>query len=301
MVVAIIVAINLLIAARSVISRMPHGDPNINVIKGDVGSRGRSKTTAAKKSSALQSGGDGTDTDTDGNKGGNEGLEDVALKADQHTETPVDLEAARLAALKANASLPLVYFDVEIKENPVGRIEMVLFPDVAPRAAENFRQLCTGESGRVPDEEGREGAGLARHFKGASFYRIIDQFIDQAGANVESVFGGQFEDDPGGLALKHEHKGILSMANMGPDTNTAHFSIMMGPQPHLDTHYTIFGQVVEGFDVVDAINALSKGKPDNTATADDGVAIANSGQLRKGKVKPNLKLGLKSNTSKSTS
>ena len=49
------------------------------------------------------------------------------------------------------------------------------------------------------------------------------------------------------------------MANAGPDTNTAHFSIMMGPAPHLNGHYTIFGQVVSGFDVVDAINALRCG------------------------------------------
>lgn len=65
----------------------------------------------------------------------------------------------------------LVYLDVEIKKQPVGRIEMALFPHISPRAAENFRQLCTGESGAVPNEPGKEGAGKARHFKGAYFYR----------------------------------------------------------------------------------------------------------------------------------
>ena len=197
-------------------------------------------------------------------------------------------EESRLAALRANESLPLVYLDVSIVGKPAGRIEAVLFPDVAPRAAENYRQLCTGEKGVVP--EGREGAGQAYHFKGARFYRIIDEFIDQAGVNVESVFGGQFRDDAGGLKLVHDRKGLLSMANMGPNTNTAHFSIMMGPAHHLDGHYTIFGQVVAGFEVVDAINALAKGQPDNTANEAVGVVIDDSGQLRKGTIVPNLEL-----------
>lgn len=52
----------------------------------------------------------------------------------------------------------------------------------------------------------REGPARPYHFKGAPFYRIIDQFIDQAGINTDSVFGGQFKDDPGGLALKHDRK-----------------------------------------------------------------------------------------------
>ena len=54
--------------------------------------------------------------------------------------------------------------------------------------------------------EGREGAGKSYSFKGKHFYRIIDAFIDQAGAETESVFGGQFKDDPGGLKLKHDRK-----------------------------------------------------------------------------------------------
>ena len=69
--------------------------------------------------------------------------------------------------------------------------------------------------------------------QGKHFYRIIDSFIDQSGANTESVFGGQFKDDPGGLRLKHDRPGLLSMANTGPDTNTSHFSILVSPAPHL--------------------------------------------------------------------
>lgn len=97
---------------------------------------------------------------------------------------------------------------------------------------------------------------------------------------TESVFGGQFEDDPGGLKLKHDRKGLLSMANMGPNTNTAHFSIMVNPAPHLNGFYTIFGEVVEGIDVVLKINSLAKGKPDNTIGKEAKVLILNSGQIR---------------------
>jgi peptidyl-prolyl isomerase D len=116
--------------------------------------------------------------------------------------------------------------------------------------------------------------------QGAHFYRIIDQFINQAGAGTESVYGGQFDDDPGGLALKHDRPGLLSMANIGPNTNDSHFSIVVAPAPHLDGNYTIFGELVKGWEVAKKINSLSKGKPDNTAGTEEGVIIVSSGQLR---------------------
>jgi len=196
-------------------------------------------------------------------------------------------EETRLKELKSDKRLPLVYFEVEIQGRKVGRIEMVLFTDVSPRCAHNFHLLVTGEAGKVP--AGLEGEGIPLHFKGAPFYRIIDGFIDQAGINTPSALNnGQFDDDEGGLKLKHEYKGLLSMANMGPNTNTAHFSIMMNPAPHLDGHYTIFGQVVSGFNVIDEINALSRGKPENTATADEGAIIADCGEIRKGTLVPQV-------------
>lgn len=167
-----------------------------------------------------------------------------------------------------------------------GRIEIVLFPDTSPRAAENFRRLCTGEAGVVP--HGRPGAGRRLWLRGASFYRIIHDFIDQGGIDADSALGGQFRDDAGGLALRHAHKGLLSMANTGPNTNTAHFSIMMNPAPHLDGHYTIFGQVVRGFEAAQAINRLSATSPDASATAAAGAVVENAGQIRMGSIIPNL-------------
>ena len=118
-----------------------------------------------------------------------------------------------------------------------------------------------------------EARTLAFYFRGAPFYRIIDRFIDH---------------DLGGLALRHARKGLLSMANMGPDTNTAHFSIMVAPAPHLDGAYAIFEQVVAGLDVVDAVNALARRQPDNTATAAAGARIDECRELRRGTLAPDL-------------
>lgn len=102
------------------------------------------------------------------------------------------------------------------------------------------------------------------------------------------MFGGQFKDDAGGLRLVHDRKGLLSMANTGPNTNTAHFSIMVAAAPHLNGHYTIFGEAVDGHAVIDAINALARGKKDRTATAADGAVISDCGQVRKGRHVPKL-------------
>ncbi|MEW5299052.1 MAG: hypothetical protein WDW36_002102 [Sanguina aurantia] len=188
------------------------------------------------------------------------------------------LDVERRRGLKDDVELPMVFMDVAIKGVFVGRMKFVLFKQQAPRSAENFRMLCTGEKGVVP--QGHEGAGTKYHFKGNAFYRIIDRFIDQAGANTESVFGGHFKDDEGGLLLRHDRKGLLSMANAGPDTNTSHFSILMAPAPHLDGHYTIFGEMVEGWEVAEKINALATGKTDNMAGPEEGAIIVDSGQIR---------------------
>ena len=73
----------------------------------------------------------------------------------------------------------------------------------------NLRHYSTGEK-----NDGKHT------FKGARFYRVLDKFIDQSGVYVDSVFGGMFADDPGGLLLRHDRKGLLSTANSGPNTNT---------------------------------------------------------------------------------
>ena len=138
--------------------------------------------------------------------------------------------------------------------------------------------MCAGDRGK-----NREGYQYS--YRGTTFYRIIDQFIDQMGNfNVDSpITGGTFDDDPGGLALNHDRPGLLSAANSGPNTNSGHFSIMVNPAPHLNGHYTIFGEVVEGMDVVYAVNKLSKTHPkpgaDNEADMSAGAVVKDCGQI----------------------
>ncbi|KAG2433328.1 hypothetical protein HXX76_008394 [Chlamydomonas incerta] len=190
------------------------------------------------------------------------------------------MELARLRKLYLDQSLPMVYMDVAIKGVYVGRMEFVLFAKQSPRAAESFRMLCTGEAGVAP--AGHEGADKPYHFKGIYFYRIIENFIDQAGQHTDSPLGGLFLDDPDGLKLNHTHMGLLSMANIGPNTNGAHFSIIMGAPHHLDGHYTIFGELVDGHHVALAINALAYGQPNNEHSGSKDAQVIDSGQVRRG-------------------
>lgn len=172
------------------------------------------------------------------------------------------------------SSNPKVYFDVKIKWDKLaapgekkrldgGRITFVLYAKESPRHAENFRAMCTGEKG------GKFS------FNGMSFYRIIDMFIDQAGSHkAGSIWGTSFDDDPGGLKLKHEKPGLLSAANGGPDTNSGHFSIVVAPAPHLDGGYTVFGEVISGHDVMMAINSLSPPGSDRAKLGKAWVEVA---------------------------
>lgn len=119
-----------------------------------------------------------------------------------------------------------------------GDIVLDLFPAHAPKTVNNFVFLA------------REG-----YYDGVSFHRVIPDFMIQGGDPTGTGAGGpgyRFEDEFEGNPLRHE-TGSLSMANAGPGTNGSQFFITHAPQPHLDGRHTVFGKVVEGQDVVDAI------------------------------------------------
>lgn len=172
-----------------------------------------------------------------------------AVYSAAEAEAVVAEERARARALverRERPGNPHVWLDVQIDDKPVGRIEFVLYAHEAPRAAENFRAMCTAPP-----------AGGNAPYAGMPFYRIIDHFIDQAGGPSSVWNGSAFDDDPGGLALKHDRSGLLSAANSGPNTNSGHFSIVVSPAPHLNGDYTVFGEVVAGWDTMWAINRLA--------------------------------------------
>jgi peptidyl-prolyl cis-trans isomerase B (cyclophilin B) len=119
-----------------------------------------------------------------------------------------------------------------------GSMELELYSEHAPKTVNNFVFLA------------KEG-----YYDGVVFHRVISNFMIQGGDPTGTGRGGpgyKFEDEVAGNPLKHE-RGVISMANAGPNTNGSQFFITHSPQSHLDGKHTVFGRVVTGLDVVDAI------------------------------------------------
>jgi len=127
---------------------------------------------------------------------------------------------------------------VVVMETTQGKMEIELYPDVAPLAVENFTTHV------------KEG-----YYNGLSFHRIIKNFMIQGGDPTgtgrggESIWHKPFKDEfKGGVVF--DKAGILAMANAGPNTNGSQFFITTVPTPWLNGHHTIFGRVVTGMDVL---------------------------------------------------
>jgi len=139
---------------------------------------------------------------------------------------------------KANAST------IVVLETTQGEIELQLYPDITPKTCENFIGLV---------EKG--------YYDGIIFHRIIKNFMIQGGDPTgtgrggESLWGGKFEDEVTS-EIQFNRKGLLAMANSGPNTNGSQFFITTVPTPWLNMKHTIFGEVISDYSVVESLNNI---------------------------------------------
>lgn len=171
------------------------------------------------------------------------GAQDVAKTQAVKAEPAKPQVAAPLAAApNTSSNNPVAVF-----ETSKGTFKVELFADKAPLTVANFVTLA------------KKG-----FYDGTIFHRVIDGFMIQGGDPKGNGTGGpgyaikdEFSDK-----LKHDKKGMLSMANAGPNTGGSQFFITLGPTPWLDGKHSIFGQVIEGMPVVEAIGK-AKTSPDD--------------------------------------
>ena len=165
---------------------------------------------------------------------------------------PVVTEVSQVAP-KQYDSYPLMTIDeskqylATVKMAKGGEFVMQLFPDKAPLTVNSFVFLA------------REG-----YFNGVTFHRVLEGFMAQGGDPTGTGGGGpgyQFQNEDNGLTF--DKAGVVAMANAGRDTNGSQFFITFGPTPELNGGYTIFGQVIEGMDVV---NGITRRDPNTNPT-----------------------------------
>merc|ERR1719192_287149 len=160
-----------------------------------------------------------------------------------------------------------VFFDISIGGQPKGKVTFKLYNDVVPKTSENFRALCTGE----------KGFG----YKGSKFHRVIPGFMCQGGdftrgdgTGGKSIYGNKFPDE--NFQKKHTGKGILSMANAGPNTNGSQFFLCTAKTAWLDGKHVVFGEVDKDcFETLAKIEAVGS----QGGKTSKPVQITNCGQL----------------------
>jgi peptidyl-prolyl isomerase G (cyclophilin G) len=153
------------------------------------------------------------------------------------------------------------YLEIEIDGENMGRIILKLFDKDCPLTVNNFIKLCTGELGLSKQ------TGKKLHYKGSIFHRVIKGFCMQGGDFTKangtggiSVYGRPFRDE--NFKHPHDKKGLLSMANSGPNSNGSQFFITFSETPWLNGKHVVFGEVVEGYSICDKIEKLKTNAAD---------------------------------------
>ncbi|AFX99873.1 peptidyl-prolyl cis-trans isomerase [Bdellovibrio bacteriovorus str. Tiberius] len=152
---------------------------------------------------------------------------------------------------------------IAVFETSKGTFKVKLFADKAPKTVENIVGLIEGTKEWTDPKTGEKVK--KPFYDGLTFHRVIKDFMIQGGCPLGTGTGGpgfRFEDEFPAGAPKHDKPGILSMANAGPNTNGSQFFVTTVPTPWLDGRHTVFGEVVEGMDVVKSIENSKTGAMD---------------------------------------
>jgi peptidyl-prolyl cis-trans isomerase A (cyclophilin A) len=145
----------------------------------------------------------------------------------------------------------------------MGSFTVRLMPDHAPKTVANFVELATGSREWTDPRDGSRSTG--RLYDGTVFHRVIGDFMIQGGDPTGTGRGGpgyRFEDEVPADGPRFDRPGLLAMANAGPGTNGCQFFVTVTPTEWLTGKHTIFGEVTEGYDVVEAISKVPTGAQD---------------------------------------
>ena len=146
-----------------------------------------------------------------------------------------------------------------------GSFKVKLYDDKAPKTVANFTELAEGKK-QWTDPKTKQKV-TRPFYDGTIFHRVIENFMIQGGCPMGNGMGdpGYRFADEFGPGLRHDREGLLSMANAGPNTNGSQFFITLVPTPWLDNKHAIFGEVVEGMDIIRAIGKVKTAAQDRPA------------------------------------
>lgn len=161
-----------------------------------------------------------------------------------------------------------MFLDIQIGNKEEQRIEIELFKHLVPKTTENFLKLCSGAD---------------QKFKNSIFHRLIKNFMlqggdfnKQNGTGGISIYGEKFEDE--NFKAKHVERGLLSMANSGPNTNGSQFFITFVPTPHLDGKHVVFGKIVKN---INYLNDLENVPTEADDRPKETIKIIDCGEVAK--------------------
>ena len=176
-----------------------------------------------------------------------------------------------------NLNNPFVFFEIQIGEKNVGKIEIELFKDIVPITVENFRNLCIGTQD-----------GLS--YKNSCFNKLIKNFVlggvelTNNNSDNKCIYGKYFDDE--NYTYGHCRKGLLTMDNDGKNKNNSKFFILLNHIPWFDGKHVVFGQIINGMEIIKQIEEIETDKEDKPLI---NISIINCGEIPSKDIVVNIK------------